>query len=60
MLLLARATPCVMPSGSPSPPYKDNPTLVWQERVFSQIANPIGGIKREAYFRHVGYKIELL
>ena len=57
-MLLARATPCVMPTGSPSPPYKANPKSVNQGLVLSQSAIPIGGIKREAYFLLIGYKIE--
>ena len=57
-MLLARTTQCVMPSGSPSPPYKANPKSVIGGLDLGQSGFSIGGIKREAYFSQLGYKTE--
>ena len=57
-MLLARTTQCVMPSGSPSPPYKANPKSVIEGLDLGQSGFSIGGIKREAYFSQLGYKTE--
>ena len=53
---MTRVTPCVMPTGSPSPPYKDNPnSLHLGEDLLTKWIS-IGGIKRELIFCGLGYK----
>ena len=49
-----------MPTGSPSPPYKANPKLVFQGVNLPTKSISIGGIKREAYFFVLGYKKNIL
>lgn len=59
-MLFARAPPSVMPTGSPSPPYKATPKLGFGGEDLPTKSFSIGGIKREAYFYALGYKKNIL
>ena len=56
MSVLARVTPSVMPTGSPSPPYKDTPFSEYIGEYLLTKSIPIGGIKRKVNFCDLGYK----
>jgi len=45
-----------MPTGSPSPPYKDTPFSEYIGEYLPTKSIPIGGIKRKAIFCDLGYK----
>ena len=58
--VFARAPSSVMPTGSPSPPYKANPKLRFRGEDLPTKSFSIGGIKREAQFYALGYKKNIL